>query len=110
MNERSLAKYERNRHLCLHLGKYTENARQPSASENRSAVAEDKGRGKEALQEDGKLWVVTQVFDALTSQVGVCVGGVQTHSIVHFKYVKFIIYTVYLKKALKKKRMLYQTK
>lgn len=74
----SLAKEEWNWHLCLHLGKYPENARQPSALENRSAVAGDQGRGKEALQEDGKPWVVTEVFDALTSQVGVCVGGLNT--------------------------------
>jgi hypothetical protein len=34
----------------------------------------------------------------------------QTHPVVHFKYVKFIVRTVYLQKAIKEKRMLYQTK
>lgn len=53
MNERSLAKEEWNRHLCLHLGKYPENARQPSAFENRSAVAGDQGRGKEGKEARG---------------------------------------------------------
>lgn len=83
MNERSLAKEERNRHLYLHLGKYPENAHQPSASKKQ--VSSCWRQGKEALQKDGKLWVVTEVFDALTSQVGMCVYvGFQIHPIVHF--------------------------
>lgn len=56
-----------------------------------------KGRGKVALQEDRELWVVIEIFDALTSRVGVCVYVCfQTHPIVHFKYVKFIVYTIFL--------------
>lgn len=70
-----------------------------------------KGRGRVALQEDRKFRVVIEIFDALTSQVGVHVYVCfQTHPIAHFKYVKFIVYTIYLKEVLKKKRMSYQTK
>lgn len=52
-----------------------------------------------------QLWAVTEISDA--SPLRVCVHVhvcFQTHPVVHFKYVKFIVHTVYLKKAVKKEK------
>ena len=78
-----------------------------NAHSQKTVVAGDKGRGRERLPRDTrKCLEVVEMFGILVSwiYIYVCVYiYIHTHQNVHFDYVKFIVYKIYLKKVVQRK-------